>query len=216
MVFERGWKAEDHRTMYCILYLVTMNFLDATAFAASTFAALPLKQLPASTWVDFLHLVALGKPAVRVRVSEPGRQDLARWCTIYRYAWSSDTDGFFCVAHSQNLADHILEVDRRTEPHELNLGLLLGYPSCCCEAVAELGESKIDDYAMAVASWGFQRQFRLINPSGYTQGASLICHLPCSPCCEDSLKIAMRAARFLRERLEHPAFASWLRWEPLF
>jgi hypothetical protein len=192
-----------------------MNYLNATSCAANIFVALPRDKLLASAWVDFLHLVALDKPAVRIKVPELGLHDLAHWCTQYGYEWSSDAEGFYCVARNRRIADRVLEVDQGTEPHELDLGMLLGYPSCCCEAVAEVGESRIDEYAMAAAKWEFQGRFQLIDPAGYAHGASLICHLPCSPSCEASLNIAIRAAEFLRGRLEHPAFASWMRWTQL-
>ena len=192
-----------------------LGMLGVSGSAASTFAAFPREQLSPSAWVDFLHLVALGKPGVRVKVLEPGRRELARWCTRYGFGWNCDTEGFCCVAATKYLADRILEVDRRIEPHELDLGVLLGYPPCCCQAVAELGESRIDELAAAINSWEFRHRFRFIDPSGYTQGASLICHLPCSPSCEASLNIAIRAARFLRGRLGDPAFASWSRWAQL-
>jgi hypothetical protein len=192
-----------------------MKSLETTACAVAIFAALPREKLSASACVDFLHLVALDKPAVRIKVPESEFHDLVHWCMQYGYGWSSDAEGFLCVARSKLIANRVLEVDQGTEPHELDLGLLLGYPSCCCEAVAEMGESRIDEYAVAAAKWDFHGRFRLIDPSGYTQGASLICHLPCSPHCEASLNIAIRAVGFLRGRLEHPAFASWMRWTQL-
>jgi hypothetical protein len=192
-----------------------MSSFNTTASTEAKIIALPRRLLSASAWVDFLHLIALDKPAVRVNVPELGRHNLAHWCAQYGYECTADTEGFFCVAPSKLVADRVLEMDRQAEPHELDLGLLLGYPSCCCEAVAQLGESRIDEYATTMASWKFRHRFRLIDPSGYTQGASLICHLPCSPCCEASLDIAIRAAKFLRGRLEHPAFANWSRWAGL-
>lgn len=185
----------------------------ALSRAAAAFVALPHEQLPPSAGVDFLHLVGLRKPAVRVKVSGPGLEEVARWCATYGYAWVADEDGFCCVARKMDLAERVLEVDRRPEPHELELGLLLGYPRCCCDAVTAVGESEIDSRAVAVAAWSYEERFRLIDPSRYRQGGSLICHLPCTPACEPSLVIARRAARFVRQHQGHPAFEPWSAWK---
>jgi hypothetical protein len=181
------------------------------AGAAAAFAALPHELLPRSAKVDFLHLLGLEKPAMRTNVSEQAMQALRNWCLRYGYGWDADEEGYCCVASSVGLARKVLEVDRRVEPHETELGLLLGYPRCCCEAIARVGESGIDDRAAEVARWLFQGRFRLIDPSGYRQGASLICHLPCRTDCAASLEIAERAVRFLQPRLSEPAFVSWRR-----
>jgi hypothetical protein len=187
----------------------------ARASAVISFAALPRELLPASSLVDFLHLVALGKPAVRVKIQGAALNRLAEWCERYDYKWVADMEGFCCVAYSKLMAEQVLTVDRCAGPHELDLGLLLGYPLCCCKAIAALGESRIDEHALDMSSWEFQGSFRLIDPSGYTEGASLVCHLPCSRYCEPSLEIAICAGRFLRRCLDHPAFASWSHWARL-
>lgn len=162
-------------------------------------------------------MLACGKPAVRFKLPELSAADLAleRWCAAHGYACEVDEDGFCCVAPTLALAEHVLEVDRRTEPHELELGLLLGYPRCCSQAVAEIGESAIDDYAAVVARWPYAGRYRLIDPSGYRRGDSLICHLPCSPTCGPSLDLALRAAHFLESRLGCPPFDRWSRWAAL-
>ena len=179
---------------------------------AAAFAALPHRTLPLSAGVDFLHMVACGKPAVRFKLTEHGSTDLALWCAAHGDACRVDEDGFCCVAPTLSLAERVLEVDRRTEPHELELGLLLGYPRCCSEGVAEIGESAIDDHAAVVARWPYAGRYRLIDPSGYRRGDSLVCHLPCSPACGPSLELALRAARFLEYRLRHPPFDRWSHW----
>jgi len=180
--------------------------------AASSFAALPRQRLQPSAWVDFLHFLVLEKQAVRVKPQVSGIHELARWSAQYGYEWDADEEGFCCVASSKRLARQILEIDRRTDPHELELGLLLGYPRCCCEAISLVGERKIDEHAKTVAAWQFESDFRFINPSAYLRGASLICHLPCSPNCAASLEIAVSVWRFLKRYLSYPVFRSWSAW----
>lgn len=182
---------------------------------ALAFSSLPHITLPLSAGVDFLHLVACGKPAVRFKLTEHGSVHLAKWCAAHGYACLVDEDGFCCVAPTVHRATRVLEVDRRTEPHELELGLLLGYPQCCCAAIAAVGESAIDEHAAVVATWPFEGRFRLIDPSGYRMGDSLICHLPCGPRCEPSLQLVSRAASFIRGRLAGAPFGRWSRWASL-
>ncbi|HYR10221.1 MAG TPA: hypothetical protein VEQ60_20775, partial [Longimicrobium sp.] len=79
-----------------------------------------------SAKVDFLHLLGLEKPAVRTNVPEQAMPALRRWCLRYGYGWDADDEGYCCVASSGGLARKVLEVDRRVEPHETELGLLLG------------------------------------------------------------------------------------------
>ena len=50
-------------------------------------------------------------------------------------------------------------------PHEASLGRLLGYPPCCCEFVAECGETRIDELAGEVARWAFRDIYQLIDPT---------------------------------------------------
>jgi hypothetical protein len=183
--------------------------------AEAAFRSLPQDLLPASARVDFLHFLVAGKPAVRVKATETAVGSLHRWSMLNGYGHAVDEDGYSCVAMGEAYARHVLEVDQRVEPHELTLGLLLGYPRCCCEKIAHVGESQIDQQAAVIAEWEFEGWFRLINPSKYRRGASLIYHLPCSPTCSASLRLARRAARFLRRRLDDPAFASWSDWKTL-
>lgn len=180
--------------------------------AASAFTCLPHATLPLSAGVDFLHMLACGKPAVRFKTTVCGSSDLEVWCAAHGYACRVDEEGFCCVAPGAALAERVLEVDCRPEPHELELGLLLGYPQCCSVAVAAVGESAIDAHAAVVAGWPFMGAFRLIDPSGYRRGESLLCHLPCTPTCAPSLRIASAAARFLVRRLASPPFDRWARW----
>ena len=183
--------------------------------AEAVFRSLPHYLLPVSARVDFLHLLVAGKPAVRVKAGEAALGPIGRWSAANGYDHAIDDEGYCCVATGDALAQRVLEVDRRVEPHEVELGLLLGYPRCCCEMIARVGESRIDEQAVVVAGWEFEGQFRLIDPSGYRHGASLVCHLPCSPVCSASLRMARRAARFLRRRLGEADFATWSGWTGL-
>lgn len=163
--------------------------------------ALPWELLRPSALIDFIQLSACRKPAVRLLVKGEGErclvESLSRWCGETGLDFASDGEGYACVAGRKGEAAGVLAIDRRAEAHELELGLALGYPLCCCERVARVGEAAIDEYAGEVATWTFVGQYRRIDPSEYRRGLSLICHLPCSTTCEASLVIANKAREFL-------------------
>lgn len=167
--------------------------------------ALPWELLRPSALVDFIQFLACGKPAVRLLTKGEGEKTLidalSFWCRERGLGLVTDGEGFACVASESAYAEHVIELDRSPAAHEVELGLALGYPCCCCERVASVGESGIDAHASEVAAWTFTGCYRRIDPGGYRHGLSLICHLPCSPACVESLAAAERARGFL---LNHP------------
>jgi hypothetical protein len=111
--------------------------------------------------------------------------------------YASDDDNFASVSLEEGHASQVLALDRRAGAHELELGLALGYPVCCCERIASIGEANIDHYAAGIAQWTFAGPYRRINPVGYKSGLALISHLPCSQECRKSLTIAEHAREFV-------------------
>ncbi|MBW4598524.1 MAG: hypothetical protein KME29_02660 [Calothrix sp. FI2-JRJ7] len=175
--------------------------------------SLPREILSPSTNVDFLYFFACNKPAVRVRIQQ--RNDLVKladWCGEYGFAFQVDDENYVCVARDIELARMILLLDGSAEPHESTLGSLLGYPPCCCNFISNIGEANIDTLAAEAATWSFVGRFRLINPTGYIEGKSLICHLPCSPKCMASLHLAERALNFIKANIHEQFFSPWLFW----
>lgn len=190
--------------------------MDTSAIApksGSLVRTIPREGLPPSAGVDALHLSAHLKSAFRSRLTAPAFVPLVKqWCERHGLAVRFDQDGFVCVARTMELADRILEVDRNPEPHERTLGLLLNYPHCCAEFVAHAGESNIDRLAEQIRNWMFAGEYGLIDPSGYLDGTSLICHLPCSPTCSASLEIARSALQFVNQYRLEPGFERWSTW----
>jgi hypothetical protein len=147
--------------------------------------------LAASVAVDALGVLVIAKPAMRTFAGDRASALLA-WASDANLSAAADHDGFVAVAHSKSLAGRVLAVDRSPDDHCAELGTLLGYPRCCADRVAALGESAIDDYAESVDAWLYEGPFRLIDTSGYRSGRALISHLPCSPTCLGSLELARR------------------------
>ena len=180
--------------------------------AIENLRALPWHSLRPSALVDFILLLACGKPAVRLQAEGGGdprvMAELSAWCRDRGFDMATDGEGFACVASEAGYAGRVLEIDRRPEPHELELGLALGYPRCCAERIAALGESGIDDYAREASTWLFAGPYRRINPSAYREGCALISHLPCSPACGPSLVLANRAWEFVLAHRSEPLLSA--------
>jgi hypothetical protein len=177
------------------------------------FRSLPRNALPPSASVDFLHFVACGKPVVRTQVlTEEGIEEVRAWCHAHGLFIEADRDGFICVARSQCLAEQALLIDSCEFPHETEFGAILGYPTCCCESIAQFGEEAIERAEAEARKWKFTGEFAKIDPAGYRQGWSLICHLPCCDHCAPSLQIAGRALNFIRNHWNSGLFAKWSRW----
>lgn len=163
------------------------------------FRSLPVEWLYPSAVVDFTLLFAGAKPAVRVELRKPhGAEALDLWCRHSGLDYAFDAEGFACVSAQPGAARKVLQLDRSVGAHEVELGRALGYPLCCCERVAQIGESRIDAYACRVAQWHFTGPYKRINPTGYVNGLALVSHLPCSFNCDRSLGIAERARQFVR------------------
>lgn len=174
---------------------------------------LPVNFLPASARVDFLHLVACDKPAVRTKIIHPkAKSYLEDWCSRCGFVLRVDSESFVCVAREASVAEWILALDQSCEPHEQLLGLLLGYPECCSNFIASIGEADIDQVEQEISQWNFVGDFKRIDPSNYIAGSSLICHLPCSSNCQPSLAIANQVIDFVNLHKNEDCLAPWLSW----
>jgi len=177
--------------------------------ATHGFRTLPAQWLYPSAVVDFMLLYAGAKPAVRIELRErKGAEPLYVWCRESELDYASDADGFACVSAEPGVARQVLELDRSWRAHEVELGRALGYPLCCCQQVAWIGESQIDKLARRVAHWTFTGPYARINPAGYVNGLALVSHLPCSVDCNQSLDIAEQACQFVRAKAAEPLLSS--------
>jgi hypothetical protein len=182
-------------------------------WARSLIETIPLGALPPSAMVDALLMAAGVKRAMRTRLARLGASAaVSEWCDLHRLAHRVDAESYVSIAVDQPLAALILKVDRQVEPHEAGLGRLLGYPACCIAFVAEEGEDRIDQLSAKAAQWPFRGDYRLIDPSLYLAGKSLICHVPCSSTCDPSLGMARAALDLVRVHRHSGGFRRWEVW----
>lgn len=158
--------------------------------------SLPWVELPASLRVDYLQLLSHARPVIRSRIADPNHRDTLRLWSLDS-GFECEVDGpWICMSAASGLSRKTLDIDANPEPHEYELGRILGYPECCCRMAAEEGEANLDAAGVRQLQWHFSKQFRCIDSSGYRHGRSLISHLACRPSCEPSRELALAGVRY--------------------
>lgn len=152
----------------------------------------PWHAVPPSAAVDLLGLAA-GRSAIRVRL-ESDVEAARLWAADHELSLLHDGE-FAVLATSTALAERVMAVDRSTVPHAMELGGLLGYPTCCSSAVAEVGEGGIDQLARQATGWCLDGVQMLLDISRYSMGIALLSHVPCGPSCAASLRQARKGLR---------------------
>jgi len=150
--------------------------------------------LSASAGTDLTQLLAGAKPAARL-VAGCRTRDTRRWARRHGLFASFDRAGYIVLSRNAATARRVLQLDGRPGRHTAGLGVLLGYPRCCCRAAARVGDEGIDRLHSRLAKRRFPGCFKLIDPSCYQVGGSVLSHVPCSPVCRASLAIARRIVR---------------------
>lgn len=166
-----------------------------------------------SAELDLQQLQCSIRPVMRSQVRcQLDHGEIRRWARLAGLFVVVDKDGFFSMSRSASLARRVLRIDVRPGEHTSALGRALGYPLCCCLAAARRKEEGLDQWAQAMSSRRFVGLFRLIDPNGYVAGSSNISHVPCSPCCSASLRMARaldsEVARG-RGRRQRPIRSGW-------
>jgi len=188
------------------------------SFSIEAFERLPEK-LPRSSYVDFLLLLGNLKPALRIKISQNENiVDLSHWCETNDFYFLLGKDDYAFIAKNKTIANNIEIIDISTSPHEYELGKMLGYPDCCCKKIAKICEENIDKYEdVFINEFNVKNSYVLINPKGYKEGYALISHIPCSPTCEYSLRIAQKSFYIISRYNDRESFKIWVNaWKEYF
>lgn len=179
-------------------------------FNLKAFENLPTSLKP-SDYVDFLLFLSHEKPCVRLGYNKTDvYQEMVRWCKAYNMSYVISNFGFMYISSFFILAHIAKIVDDSTISHTYLLGRILGYPACCSKQIAEVGESKIDEYEQEfVSNSKFPKPYHIINPTGYVEGYALISHIPCCATCKQSLRKASVAYQVILKHKNHASFAKW-------
>ncbi|MFN6415673.1 MAG: DUF483 domain-containing protein [Pseudomonadota bacterium] len=164
--------------------------------------ALHLEELPKSVMVDLGRYLFGHKPALRFSYPAAGS-----FMSISVPGFVKIFKGMIYIARDQLNLDLLTEVDNDIFPHEILFGEMLGYPKCCVEKIANLGENFIDDY-----NDEFNKKVKrhsLLDISQYSNGIALISHVPCSMSCQSSLQQADQFYKSLEFATGSRDFCSW-------
>ena len=169
-------------------------------FNITAFNGLP-SGLKKSDYVDMLLLINGDKPCARLgQNNHEVYEKINCWCKKNKYYGFVSNANLFYVSKFRVLAKITQLMDDSSFNHTFILGLLLGYPVCCCKKIADVKEENIDTFEEQFINSGiFEKPYDIISPEGYRQGTSLISHIPCSCTCRKSLKIAAHSLQIVNK-----------------
>ena len=176
-----------------------------------TWKTIDWTSLPESAKVDITQFIAGLKPAVRTKLTTNScATKLVRIISSLNWYYALDDDGYLVIARDKNLPHIIMEVDQSISNHEEDLGLLLGYPLCCCCYVSKIvGEECIDNISSARAYYLYNKHNKFLDVTNYLDGISLLSHLPCSLYCLASFELSLRMKNFIENHIECEFFSLW-------
>lgn len=181
-------------------------------FDIEAFNALP-KDLCKSDYIDILLFLIHEKPAVRLgKNTDATYKRIANWCDMFGFASIISLAGYMYLSKWWVWAKLVQLVDDSHREHAELLGILLGYPRCCCKKIRKIGEQNIDEYEKALYVGKFTPPYNLIDCSTYVQGFSLISHVPCCNTCCKSLKIAQKALAVITQYRDSSCMQRWGKW----
>lgn len=180
-------------------------------FNLKAFEELTTFMLKPSDYVDLLLYLSRLKSCVRLGYNNNEvYKKMIYWCKNNNFSFIISEEGFMYISKNYLIAWLAKVIDNSTWNHTLLLGLIFGYPRCCSKKVASIGENNIDNYEKELLMNNkFNAPFDIINPQGYTNGYSLISHIPCCSKCRKSLKIANKIYKIVNKYKDSPSFQNW-------
>ncbi|TIP09773.1 MAG: hypothetical protein E5X73_25230 [Mesorhizobium sp.] len=152
--------------------------------------------LKPSAMVDLRQVMLDLRPALRTEISGAvGEAELGRWARLNGLYYCRDSDNFIVFSKRPALARRVLTIDQTVGEHSAWLGHWLGYPPCCVRAARRVGEKNLDSWSRQLASRHHVGNFASIMVDGYAAGRALISHIPCSPHCSASLRLASQLVK---------------------
>lgn len=180
-----------------------------TAFNIKAFEDLPT-DLKNNDYTDLLLFLISLKPNIRLgKNSKAAYNNMKKWCVKYRFKFIISSSGYMYISRHIAFAKLTQIVDDSLFEHSEMLGILLGYPKCCRKKIKTIGEQNIDAYEKKLCKNGFSKSYHLIDSSSYIKGYALISHVPCCNNCSESLMIAKKALRVIRQYKSHPCMRRW-------
>lgn len=174
---------------------------------------MPWHVLPPSFKIDLCQLLSGIKSCARSQILDKAHfHTLINAIEIIGWHMSYDQDhqdNFFFIAKDVTILKNLIFIDKSISSHEKELGALLGYPECCYNYISKHGENMIDKLDDKFSKQALMGEFALIDISHYREGICLLSHVPCSPQCVRSLKIAKNVKDFIVTHSYIHGFSDW-------
>lgn len=169
--------------------------------------------LPLSANVDLMLFLLGQKQCFRTRIKSKDRNlcNFFEWVSSNNFYYEIKQINYLYIGIEKDFISQVSKVDHSHKRHERELGILLGYPICCVEKIAEVGEEYIDDFENWLITQSFEGAFQLINPVNYRKGFAFISHVPCSTKCQESLAQALLFSKFLIENKNEKLLNPWIK-----
>lgn len=161
--------------------------------------------------VDFISFLSGTKDVMRSKLNSEHVPFLG-FLHDFDIKFFIDKEGYIFIATSQEHLKQALFLDISLNSHEVELGKLLGYPSCCVNKIKLISENNIDEYSKSFSK-DLEDKFGdiALNIEYYEKGFALISHIPCSIDCSESLNIAYVNIHLIKEIYNLNKHDSWLR-----
>lgn len=177
---------------------------------SQVWSCIPWEYISPTFQVDFCQLISGSKPAIRSRVTDrKALINLEEIAKSYNWDFALDEGEIFVMSTEKGISDTIIAVDNSYEPHEIELGTLLGYPACCSKLIASLGENEIDNYELEFNKKSKEGKYKLLDIESYMQGISLLSHVPCSQTCDTSFRLASNVKEYIERNRRVDSFSGW-------
>jgi hypothetical protein len=171
----------------------------------------PWSSVKKSSKVDILLFLLGIKPCVRSQFIPNNADLIVNWCHKFGLYIIIYSNYNFIFSYSKELNEEVFTTDIQKNQHEIKLGILLGYPLCCCNKIQNIGEKNIDSYETNFNYAHKNNGHPLLDISTYYDGIALISHVPCIAHCLNSIQIATKALSSLLQLINTLNFEE-LKW----
>lgn len=199
--FEEIHQTQAKQLIYCV------DFRKSSLYFQNLIDGIKWEDYYPSVYTDLCNFIAV--PARKnMRISHRYKNgttlkdDLIDWLEKESFSFTLSDD--YIYISKRNEESIIKKIDNIPNHHVEELGMLLGYPSCCIDFLKDIPEDQIDTIEETLNT---KRMYHgnqsLIDISSYRKGNSLLSHIPCEVSCPTSYFYALLTKSF-QNKLESP------------
>lgn len=177
-----------------------LDYTEAIYYTNSLLSSINWCDYYPSVYTDICTFVSnYKKKNMRILILSKSNKDYTsyfiEWCESLKYTFTL-SDTYMYISKNKS-SDEVKSIDDSFNDHLIELGEILGYPSCCIKYMNEYSEQLIDKIEDSInKSRSYKGNEILLNIEGYREGHSLISHIPCSSRCVESYIQALLTKSF--------------------